>query len=79
MRTVIPAVFALALATAPLAAQETVTNTNTAAPAKSDAKTDQGKPVTLSGCLAGGPSSYTLSNVAAVHVAHESSGPVGTG
>jgi hypothetical protein len=62
-----------ALAAFPLVAQEK--------PAQYPAatKSDASKPVMLSGCLTGGPSSYTLSNVAATRVAHEAADrPVGT-
>jgi hypothetical protein len=66
-------VFALALAAIPLAGQEQPARTP--APATSDAA----KPVLLSGCLTGGPSSYLLSNVAVTRVAHEGADrPVGT-
>jgi hypothetical protein len=66
-------VFALALAAIPLAGQDQPARSP--APAKSDAT----KPVLLSGCLTGGPSSYTLSNVAVTRVAHEAADrPVGT-
>ena len=66
-------VFALALAATPLAAQDKPV------PAPAPAKPDAAKPVLLSGCLTGGPSSYTLSNVAVTHAAHEAAdGPVGT-
>jgi len=65
--------FTLALAAIPLAAQDQPARPP--APAKSDAV----KPVLLSGCLTGGPSSYTLSNVAVTRVAHEAADrPVGT-
>src|SRR5688572_32378506 len=73
MRRAIPAtIFAVALAAVPLAAQQKTT----ASPApKADAKA-----VLLSGCLTGGPSSYTLSNVSISRGAHESAPdrPVGT-
>lgn len=66
-------IFTLALAAIPLAAQDQ--SARSAAAAKSDAV----KPVLLSGCLTGGPSSYTLSNVAVTRVAHEAADrPVGT-
>jgi hypothetical protein len=66
-------VFALALAAIPLAAQDTPV------PSPAPAKPDAAKPVLLSGCLTGGPSSYTLSNVAVTRVAHEAADrPVGT-
>jgi hypothetical protein len=62
-----------ALAAMPLAAQQ-----KPAAPS-AQAKADAAKPVLLSGCLTGGPSSYTLSNVAVTRVAHEAADrPVGT-
>src|SRR5687768_1103275 len=74
MTRVLPAaVIALALAALPSAAQEK--------PAQYPAttKSDATKPVLLSGCLTGGPSSYTLSNVAVTRVAHEAADrPVGT-
>jgi hypothetical protein len=42
-------------------------------------KADDGKPVVLSGCLSGGPSSYTLATVAVTRAAHESAAaPVAT-
>src|SRR5688500_442676 len=74
MRRAIPAaIFAVALVAAPLAAQQ-----KPATPA-APPKVDAAKPVLLSGCLTGGPSSYTLSNVAATRVAHETADrPVGT-
>jgi hypothetical protein len=72
-RALSASVFTLALAAIPLAAQDQPARTP--APAKSDAV----KPVLLSGCLTGGPSSYTLSNVAVTRVAHEAADrPVGT-
>jgi hypothetical protein len=75
MRRVIPAaIFAAALVATPLAAQQKPAESS--APAKSDAS----KSVLLSGCLTGGPSSYTLSNVAITRGAHETAPdrPVGT-
>jgi len=72
-RTLSVPVFVLSLAAIPLAAQDQPARSP--APAKSDAA----KPVLLSGCLSGGPSGYTLSNVAVTRVAHESADrPVGT-
>jgi len=74
MTRVLPvAAIALALAALPSAAQEK--------PAQYPAttKSDASKPVLMSGCLTGGPSSYTLSNVAVTRVAHEAADrPVGT-
>src|SRR5688572_9182579 len=66
-------VIALVLAAIPVAGQDQPVRSP--APAKSDAA----KPVLLSGCLTGGPSSYILSNVAVTRVAHEAADrPVGT-
>jgi hypothetical protein len=74
MRRVLPiSLFVVALAAVPLAAQEKPGRSP--APAKSDGS----KPVVLSGCLTGGPSSFTLSNVAVTRVAHEAADrPVAT-
>jgi hypothetical protein len=71
-RALMVSAFALALATPPLAAQDR--------PAQSaSVKSDASKAVLLSGCLTGGPSSYTLSNVAVTRVAHEAANrPAGT-
>ena len=66
-------VIALASAAVPVAGQDQPVRSP--APAKADAA----KPVLLSGCLTGGPSSYILSNVAVTRVAHEAANrPVGT-
>src|SRR5688572_33486168 len=66
-------VIALVLAAIPVAGQDQPVRSP--APAKSDAA----KPVLLSGCLTGGPSSYILSNVAVTRVAHVAADrPVGT-
>src|SRR5687768_12811184 len=65
MRRAIPAaIFAVALAAVPIAAQQKST-------ASSTSRTDP-KSVLLSGCLTGGSSSYTLSNVSISRSAHES-------
>jgi hypothetical protein len=74
MRRVLPvSLVVLALAAIPLAAQET------SRPSPAPAKSDGSKPVLLSGCLTGGPSSFTLSNVAVTRVAHEAADrPVAT-
>ena len=72
-RAIATAIFAAALVATPLFAQQ-----KTDAPPAAR-KTDAAKPVLLSGCLTGGPSSYTLSNVAVTRVAHETADrPVGT-
>ena len=66
-------VIVLALAAVPVGGQDQPVRSP--APAKSDAP----KPVLLSGCLTGGPSSYILSNVAVTRVAHVAADrPVGT-
>ena len=73
MRRAIPAtIFAAALAAVPLTAQQKPNATSTS---KTDAKA-----VLLSGCLTGGSSNYTLSNVAISRGAHDSAPdrPVGT-
>src|SRR5687768_11032928 len=73
MHGAIPAtIFAVALAAAPAAAQQ---KPNAPSTSKPDAKA-----VLLSGCLTGGSSSYTLSNVSISRGAHESAPdrPVGT-
>jgi hypothetical protein len=74
MRHILPVSYlVLALAAVPLAAQDKPGRSP--APARSDGS----KPVVLSGCLTGGPSSYTLSNVAVTRVAHETADrPVAT-
>jgi hypothetical protein len=71
-RAITTTIFAVALAAGPLAAQQKSS-------ASSTSKTDP-KAVLLSGCLTGGTSSYTLSNVAISRGAHESAPdrPVGT-
>src|SRR5688572_31053505 len=72
-RVLSAAVIALGLAALPCAAQEKPVQYPAAT------KSDASKPVLLSGCLTGGPSSYTLSNVAVTRVAHEAADrPVGT-
>jgi hypothetical protein len=73
MRRLFPAwLFALALAT-PLAGQDSTAGRSTTG------KPEDGKAVAMSGCLTGGPSGYTLSNVASTGVPHETAGlPVGT-
>jgi hypothetical protein len=73
MRRAIPVtIFALTLAAVPLSAQQKAA---TSPPQKADAKA-----VLLSGCLTGGSSSYTLSNVSISRGAHETAPdrPVGT-
>jgi hypothetical protein len=72
-RVLLVSSFALALAAIPLGAQDKPV------PSPAPAKPDAAKPVLLSGCLTGGPSSYTLANVAVTRVAHEAADrPVGT-
>jgi hypothetical protein len=73
MRRAIPAtMFAVALAAVPLAAQQ---KSNAPATSRTDAKA-----VLLSGCLTGGSSGYTLSNVSISRGAHDTAPdrPVGT-
>ena len=74
MRSAIPAaILASALAASTLGGQEKPI------PSATTARPDAARPVLLSGCLTGGPSSYTLSNVAVTRVAHETADrPVGT-
>jgi hypothetical protein len=74
--------FVLALAALPLAAQDKpalpLAGQDKPSPSPSG-KPEAAKPVLLSGCLTGGPSSYTLSNVAVTRVAHEAADrPAGT-
>jgi hypothetical protein len=62
-----------------LAFTTAVAGQDSAATRSTTANPDQAKAVVLSGCLAGGPSSYTLSNVAPTRVAHEKPDfPIGT-
>jgi hypothetical protein len=73
MRSILPAcVLTLALTATTSGQQKT-------AAARPSPKADEGKPVVLSGCLTGGPSSYTLANVPVTRAAHESpEAPVAT-
>jgi hypothetical protein len=77
MRRLIPTcLVALGLAAVPLSAQESTTKSTTTV------KTDDAKVTTLTGCVAGGPSSFTLTKVAAANTSSEkpsdAPSPVGT-
>ena len=76
MRRLIPTcLVALGLAAVPLGAKDSTTKSTTTV------KADDAKVTTLTGCVTGGPSSFTLTKVAAANTAREKSSepsPVGT-
>ena len=66
MQRVLPACLFIVLFSMPAVAQKEATRRPS-----TPVTTEQGKPVTMTGCLTGGPTSYTLSDVATTRGAHE--------